>query len=294
MLYQLFAVMAPVLSGVLIGYLWAKRQAVDTAAMGKLVINIATPCLILSALNKTQLDGRQLLDIGLAAVLVMLLSGLLAWWLAARLKVERRIYVPGVVYSNNGNIGLPICFFAFGDAGLALAVVYFVVVALSHFSLGLMLFSGRFQLAPLLRSPIAWSALIAISSQLLSISWPLWLESSLSFMGAVANPLMLVMLGVSLAGLQLSGLRVPMLFALLRVVGGSLLGWLVAWLLGLSGLAMAVVILQASTASAAINYLLAKTYVGQEEQMAALVFGSTLLCLPFIALILPLLMALAA
>lgn len=291
MLYPIFAVMAPVLSCMAIGYWWAKCAVVDTKAMGQLVLNVGTPCLIVYALNATDLQPLQLGVIGLAALLVMLLTGLLAYALCRWLAVDPRVYVPGVVYSNNGNIGLPICLFAFGDAGLALAVAYFVTVALSHFSVGLMLFSGRWQFKALWQSPIAWSALAAIAMQLLGGSLPEWLDNSLGFIAGVTNPLMLVMLGISLAGLRLGRFKIPLFFALVRVLGGACAGYAVALGLGLSSLALAVVVVQASTASAAINYLLAKRYVGDGDDMAALVFCSTLMALLFIALLLPWLMA---
>lgn len=295
MFYQIFSVMAPVLTAALAGFIWAKiNPKLNTDSMGKLVINLATPCLIIYALSQAELSPQLLLDISLAAVLIMLASGLLAWGFCRLLGANPRVYIPGVVFSNNGNLGLPICLFAFGQQGLALAVAYFVVVALAHFSVGIMLFSGRLDFKSTLKSPISWAAVVGLALQFSSSDMPLWLENSLGFMGNVANPLMLIMLGASLAGIAVHGLLRPGIFALLRVWGGAAIGWLVSTLLNLDGLTQAVVILQASTASAAINFLLAKMYLGDGQEMAALVFSSTLLALVSIALLLPWLIPLAS
>ena len=39
-----------------------------------------------------------------------------------------RIYLPALIFPNSGNMGMPLCLFAFGDKGLGLAVVFFAVV----------------------------------------------------------------------------------------------------------------------------------------------------------------------
>ena len=47
-----------------------------------------------------------------------------------------------LMFSNSGNVGLPICLFAFGEPGLALGMTYFAVSATFHVSLGGPLFAG--------------------------------------------------------------------------------------------------------------------------------------------------------
>lgn len=38
-----------------------------------------------------------------------------------------RVYLPSLVFPDIGNLGLPVCLFAFGQRGLALAIVFFAV-----------------------------------------------------------------------------------------------------------------------------------------------------------------------
>ena len=58
MLYQLFSVIAPVLTCAVIGYVWRKQgRPYDTSLVTTLVTNIGTPCLVFFTLIDTKLDA---------------------------------------------------------------------------------------------------------------------------------------------------------------------------------------------------------------------------------------------
>ncbi|MEZ5483325.1 MAG: hypothetical protein R3E73_14585 [Porticoccaceae bacterium] len=47
-----------------------------------------------------------------------------------------------MIFSNSGNMGLPLCLFAFGQEGLVLAVAYFLPLTVLHMSVGLFIVSN--------------------------------------------------------------------------------------------------------------------------------------------------------
>jgi hypothetical protein len=88
---------------------------------------------------------------------------------------------------------------------------------------------------------------------------------------------MLIALGVSLAQINRRyGLKAVRL-GVLRLLLGFSVGWLVAELLGLTGVVRGVLITQSSMPVAVFNYLLAIRYNKSPEEVAGAVMISTLL-----------------
>lgn len=291
MLAQLAAIMAPLFICTAIGIGWVRIGAEYPADfVSRAVMNIATPCLIISVMAKVTLEPAIMGQVALAAVLVLagmlVLGSLIIRWL----KLEVSTYLPPLLFPNNGNMGLPLCLFAFGQTGLALALASFMVMMLSTFTLGIMLFSraegfaGR--LKSLARQPVLYSMVIAVFVLLTDTELPLWVANTVDLLAGFAIPLMMITLGVSLARLKLTGWKRSLGFSFLRVLGGLALGGLAAWILDLEGIALGVVLLQAAMPVAIFNYLLALRYERNPQEVAATILMSTLLAF----LVLPLLL----
>jgi predicted permease len=90
---------------------------------------------------------------------------------------------------------------------------------------------------------------------------------------------MLVTLGFSLAELRVRSLARGLQVAAMRFAFGFGVGLAVTHVLGLSGVARGVVILQASMPSAVINYMMAERYGRSPEDVAGVVSVTTLLSL---------------
>ena len=176
-------------------------------------------------------------------------------------------------------MGLPLCMFAFGQLGLAWGVSYFVIVAMTHFSIGLLLYTGQIRFKPLITSPMTWAAAIALTQNISGIAYPSIIANTAELIANMPNPIMLILLGCGLAKIKFTYWQKPLLFAVLRIGGGFLTALLVAELMQLEGIVKAVVIIQASTASAVVNYILAKKYNASADDLAAMVVISTLLML---------------
>jgi hypothetical protein len=279
MFAQLLPVLAPVFISAGIGYGWARLGlAFDTEFVTRLVMTVGAPCLIFSALTR---QPPALADFGwLAAAAVASAAacgaiGLLAL-VAARIR-EPAPYLPTIMFPNAGNMGLPVAYFAFGDAGLALAIAFSATVTLMHFSVGVALASGRVALGRLFATPAIYAALAALGLIALEIEPPQWIANTTRVLGDLVIPLMLIALGVSLARLKVAGLRRSLGVALLRLGPGFAAGLGLVWAFGLEGAAAGVTVLQCAMPAAVFNYLFAARYGGPAAEVAGAVVLSTAL-----------------
>ncbi|MDH4608653.1 AEC family transporter [Pseudomonas sp. BN102] len=287
MLAELFAVMAPVLIVAGIGYGWARSgQPYPTEFIARLVLNIGTPSLVLATLSRTEIDRHAFGQLAIACLLVMVVMGLIGSLLSRVFKQDWRILVPAYLFPNSGNMGLPIALYAFGEKGLALAVAFFLVLSVGHFSLGLLLSGSERSPKRLLANPIIISLALALPLVIWDLELPRWLANTIGLLGGMTIPLMLLTLGVSLASIHVRHLGNGMLLGALRILCGAAVGWLVGLLLGLPPLAQGVLVLQSAMPVAVFNYLFAVRAGRSPEAVASLVLCSTLLSFVLIPMLL--------
>ncbi len=291
MLSELLAILAPIVISTAIGFIWGKTgTAFPTDFISRIVMNIGTPCLIVGAIAKVELDPAIMGQVALATAMAMATMALLGWLLIRALKLEIPAFLPPLVFPNNGNMGLPLCLFAFGQTGLALALGSFMVMMISTFTFGLVLVANgqggwRSRLMEVVRQPVIYAMLLAVVLLVTHTPLPRWMGNTLDLLGGIAIPLMTIALGVSLAGLKIHFWQRSLLFSCLRVFGGLLLGYAACVLIDLQGVARKVVLLQSAMPIAVFNYLLALRYNHRPDEVAAMVLVSTLVAfigLPFL------------
>jgi predicted permease len=288
MVLRLFSIIAPVFACAAIGYAWARAgRPYDSEFVTRLIMNVGAPFLIISSFSDApDLDRAALGSVGLATLGVMALVGALAMVVLRAFRFPARTYLPSVVFPNTGNMGLPLCLFAFGQAGLSLAIVVFLVVATFNFSVGVAIVSGERHPGRLLRMPLLWAAAIAVTLVLTGWRLPVWVANTVHIMGGLTIPLMLLSLGVTLSTLRVEMIGRSLFFALLRYGFGFGAGLVVCRLLGLTGVARGVVILQAAMPPAVFNYMMAERYRRDPEHVAGIVVVSTVLSLAVMPVVL--------
>lgn len=289
MLNELFAILAPIMISTGMGYLWGKSGTeFPTEFISRIVMNIGTPCLIIGVMAKVKVNPEVMGSVALATAIVMTAMGLLGWLWLHLAKLPVPTYLPPLIFPNNGNMGLPLCLFAFGQTGLALALGSFMVMMIGTFTVGLVLVTeGNWQerLSSIAKQPVIYSMAIAVGLLVTHTELPRWMSNTLDLLGGIAIPLMTIALGVSLATLKIQFLKRSIIFSLARVLGGLILGFIVCEMMGITGVSRSVVLLQSAMPIAVFNYLLALRYNRQPEEIAAMVLMSTLIAfagLPFL------------
>jgi predicted permease len=176
-----------------------------------------------------------------------------------------------MMFTNSGNMGLPLAVLAFGESALAAAVVLFLVENTLHFTLGNAMLEGRVHPLVLLRMPMLQATLAGLAVALLDI--PLYppLRATLDLLGQVSIPLMLFALGVRLHGVDLTHWRMGLVGALLCPLTGIAAALGAAALLGLEGTTHSQLVLFGALPPAVLNYMLAERFDQEPARVASIV-----------------------
>lgn len=276
MLEQLINVVLPVFAVAGVGFLFARFKRADLGTLTDVVLYLAAPALIFSALLSKPMSMERVLAVGGGALFITAVCGAATWLLLSRRPdFERGLYLT-TMFPNSGNLGLPLALFAFGEAGLADAVVVFSAISLTHYSLGLFIVARRTSLLEPLKAPILHATALAFACALSGYRPPTALLRGVGLLGEAAVPLMLLSLGMKLTAVKPRGLALPAAAVVLRNVVGLVAA--VAWVhhFDMRGTAAGVVVLCGVLPSAVMNFVLADKYAGRSEHVATTILLGTL------------------
>jgi len=278
-------IVTPVFFLAAIGFAWVKLGfEYRIEFVTQLAMTLSVPCMVFTALMKTEIDPQSLSIVSLAAVLAYGLVTLVAMLIVKLARIDIRTYLAPLIFGNTGNLGLPIAFFAFGQDGLGYAVVVFAIMIVFSFTFGVWLVSGGGSVAILLKEPIVGATLLGALFLWQGWTMPVFLTNTLELIGQMAIPLMLITLGVALARLSLGRLWLPVLLSAGKYAFCVAIAWGVGRWFSLPPIAFGVLVMQISTPVAVTSYLLAEKYRADADSVAGLVVVSTLLAVVTIPL----------
>lgn len=287
MIPDLLATVAPIYVIAGLGFFWARLgRPYDTRVIGELTTNIAAPCLVFSSLSRLEVDPGAVAELAWAALAALVAFAAIGWIGLRVAKMPVRSFLPPLVFGNTGNMGLAVCYFAFGDEGVAYGVVFFTVVTLVHFTAGLWVWSGEASPVQMLKTPLFWATVLAVGGIWFDVHVPDWIVASTSSLGDVAVPMMQFTLGVSISSLAIDRLPRALYVSLLRLGMGLAVGVVLADLFGFEGTLRGVMILDCAMPVAVVNSLFAERYGRHPSEVASTVVLSTLLSFGTLPLIL--------
>lgn len=273
----MLSAVAPVLIGAGLGYvLLGRRRSIDVGLITTITTDVGTPCLVISTLAHTRIPPAALAATALAAVLALACFTLLGSLMLRLAGLRLRTFLPSLSFPNVGNLGLPLIYSAYGQEGLGYAIAFFAIISIAQFTLGQGIAMGGTSWRVLLRVPIIYAVPTGVALSLSGFALPDWLSNTLSIMGGLTVPLMLLMLGAALARLRVAVMRRALTVAMLRIGMGLAVGLAVTGVLHLTGVARAVVILQCAMPVAVYCYLFAERWRNQPEEVAGAVVVSTI------------------
>jgi len=274
---QLLPILAPVFLVTLIGYGWARLGVpFQREFLTGLVMNIGVPCLILHGTLQLDADASLFLSMIGFAILALLVCTLVGATVLRATSQPLRSYLPPIAFGNSGNLGLPLCLFAFGRQGLGLAIGFYLVGSVSQFIAG-PLFQGRQPVwRTLLTTPVNYAALLGVGLLATDATLPLWLGNTIELLSGLAIPLMMLALGHALGSFGVQRLPVAAGIAAGRLGLGLLVGYAITLVFGLTGVQRGVVLVQSAMPVAVFNYLLAARYDRHPEDIAGAIVISTL------------------
>lgn len=278
-------ILLPIFLVVGLGILVERRLAIDPRTLSRAVVYLFSPCLVLGSIAESDLQADEMGLIIAMAVASSALMALIAWASAHILRFDHKLtsaFMLSVVLINAGNYGLPLNEFAFGAGGLQRAVVYFVVTALTANTLGVYLASrgkasARRSLLNVFTVPLPYAALLGLVLNLTPFELPQPIDRAIDVLGQGAVPCMLLILGLQLSRSSLKGRIGPVLLATAaRLVVAPAVAIALAALLGMTGLARKVSIVEASMPTAVLAGVLAIEFGADAEFVTTVTLVSTL------------------
>jgi predicted permease len=287
MLILIASIVLPVLITAAVGFVWTRRgHKLESADLTALIADVATPCLVVSTFQSTQLPFEAFTAMAGAAGAAILGFAALGFVLLRLAGLRMRTFLPSIAFPNAGNLGLPLSLYAFGPEGLGYAIAFFSISSVANYTLGQAIAAGQANWRGLVRLPLLYAVALGIGLSYFGIELPTPIAKTVALIGNLTVPLMLLMLGASLSRMKIRSFGRAALVSAFRIGGGALIGLAVAALFDMSGSMKAVLIMQASNPVAVYNYLFAQRWNNEPEEVAGVVVLSTVISIATIPLLL--------
>ncbi len=277
---KLFEVLFPVFFVVGIGYyLGKKNPKLDTTFITSFGANIGSPAMIFYSVATTGLT-LQLFNLYFfyyfIAILIFSIIGI--FFLIAQ-KKDIVMELPPFILPNTGNMGLPICLFAYGSGGLGIAGAISSIIILFHFTLGVFLASKKFNLDVILKSPPFYAIILSILVLYFNLDVPNFIVNTTELLTYATIFLILMSLGIALTRLKVFSFGQAFVSSIARVIVGPVIGYCLILYFDLSGYAAGVLLIQCSMPSAILNYLVGSIYSPKRvvDNIASMIVVSTIM-----------------
>jgi predicted permease len=284
MILKIIDITLPIFLLALIGFFYSKRVKPDLSGANKLIVDIALPILIFISLSAKSFDPVSALTFTGASVGLILLSGLIALPLAKFSGASRQAFLPCVMFTNVGPVGIPLIALAYGPESVAFSVVLLVISNVLHFTLGAGVMSGKVDWRMVYANPLIWATVLGVFSSEVGWVLPTALHTSLTMIGNVLVPMMLLSLGARLAGSQIKDVKVGVQSSIMILVIRLLATFVLLSFIPLQGIERGALILFACLPPAVFNFMLADKFQVEPNKVASSVIVGHIFSLVFLPL----------
>ena len=277
---KIFEVIFPVFFVIGVGYYLGKENPkIDTNFITNFAGNIGTPAMIFYTVTTTGITLNIFTHYFIYALVMIGGFAIIGLILLFLLQKDLSMELPPLILPNTGNMGIPICLFAYGTQGLGVASAIASVIILFHFTLGVFLAKKKFSLDVVIKSPPVYAIIISVIFLYFKIETPLFLENTTFLLTYATIFLVLMSLGIALSKLKVFSFKETLIYSLIRVIIGPIVGFGFVKFFNLSGVEAGVMFIQASMPSAILTYLVSKIYSPKKisDSIASTVALSTFL-----------------
>ena len=280
-----FEILLPVFAVIAFAAYSNRYLKIDPKLLSKLNVYLFNPFMVLLSLSISDLQKGELFTITVMAVGSSVILILIGTGLAKLLKLSHETqiaFVMSIFLANTGGMGFSLTQFAFGDDGLQRAIFFFAVVQTICNPVAIFLASSgngstRESLKTVLKNPVVYASIIGILMYILNIKMPLPLERFSTILAQAVIPTALFLLGIQLSNIQLrKDLGKVFLASSIRLILAPLIGFGLAALIGISGLAYKASIMQISMPTGMFVTVYVTEFGGDAQFSAKVAFITTL------------------
>ena len=277
---KLIDVLLPVFFIMGVGYYLGKKDPnFNTKFITDLAGTIGTPAMIFYTITTTGVTLDIFITYFIYALIIISAFAILGIIFLLILNKDPITELPPLILPNTGNMGIPICLFAYGTAGLGVASAIASVIILLHFTLGILLASKKFSFSILIKNGPIYGIIISVLFLYFEWDVPGYLENTTFLLTYATIFLVLMSLGIALTRLKVVSWAHATILGLVRVILGPVIGFILIKVLDLSGYMAGVLLIQSSMPSAILTYLVGSMYSEKRvvDNIASVIVSSTLL-----------------
>ena len=285
---KLFEVLFPVFFIVGIGYFLGKKSPnLDTSFITNYAANFGTPALVIFAVLSSGVTYSIFAEYFIYSLIAIILFAIIGILFLIPMKKDFIRELPPFILPNTGNMGIPICLFAYGSLGMGVAAAISSVVILLHFTLNVFLANKKFDIKIIIKSPSFYAILFTVFFLYFEIKTPTFVLNTVMLLAYGMIVLILISLGVALTKLKVFSFKSSAISSIGRVIIGPIIGFILIKIFNLSGFAAGVLLIQSSMPSAILTYLIASIYSPKEivDNIASMIVVSTLMSLVTVPII---------
>jgi malate permease and related proteins len=278
--FKIFEVLFPVFAVIGIGfYLGKKDSKLDTSFITNFAGKIGTPAMIFYTVTTTGVTFNVFIEYFIYAFLLIAGFSLLGLILLFILKRDVIMELPPLILPNTGNMGIPICLFAYGTQGLGIAASIATVIVLLHFTLGVFLAKRAFTFDLLFKNAPTYAIIISVIFLYYNLEVPVFIENTTFLLTYATIFLVLMSLGVALTKLKVVSFSNAIITSISRVIIGPIIGFTMIKVFNLSGFAAGVLLIQSAMPSAVLTYLVGAMYSPKKivDSIASTIVVSTIM-----------------
>ena len=279
---KLFEVLFPVFFIVGIGYFLGKKKSdVDTAFITNYSANFGAPALFIFAITSSGVKFDIFAEYFIYSIIALSSFAVVGVIFLVFMKKDYIRELPPFFLPNTGNMGIPICLFAYGTLGMGVAAAISSLVVLLHFTVNVFLASKKFDIFIILKSPSSYAVIIAVAFLYFDMEMPKFVLNTVMLLGYAMIVLILMSLGISLTQLKVFSFKSSLISSVGRVILGPVIGFFIIKIFNLSGYAAGVLLIQSSMPSAILTYLIAAMYSPKKivDNISSMIVVSTLMSL---------------
>ena len=261
LIIKLIDVLFPVFVTIAIGYWYGKKDPkFDTKFITTFAGNFGLPAIIFYSLTTTNISIELFFRFSYYITLYVLIFSIIGLIILKILNKDIYRLLPPLILPNTGNMGMPLCLFAYGKIGLAIATAITAMILVFHFSINILLASKKFSIKPLLKCTPVYALLISLIFVYYEIPAPKFLENATFLIGYSTIFLVLMSLGIALSKLKVFAVKETLIYSFIRVIIGPIIGLAFVKFFNLSGVEAGVMFIQASMPSAVLTFLISEIY----------------------------------
>ena len=277
---KLIDVLFPVFFVIGVGYYLGKKdRKFDTTFITNFAGNIGTPAMIFYTITTTGVTLDIFIEYFIYAVIIICGFAVVGVLFLLFFKKDAITELPPLILPNTGNMGVPICLFAYGTEGLGVASAIASVIILFHFTIGVLLAKKSFSLDILIKNVPIYAIILSVIFLYFEWEVPGYIENTTFLLTYTTIFLVLMSLGIALTRLKVVSWSHASILGGVRVIIGPIIGYALIRILNLDGFAAGVLLIQSAMPSAVLTYLVGSMYSKKRavDNVASVIVTSTLM-----------------